>query len=133
MNFTNIFDAPKSGRKMILAVDDQPDILDTLKKLLELQYDVYCMTSAETAMKFLKTHTPDLILLDIEMPGINGFELLNMLKEIEALKNTPVVFVTGNMGTDNLHVAAKGGADGFVSKPVDFDFAQKIKKYLKDD
>lgn len=131
MDLLKMFNTTKNDKRTILAVDDQPDILDTLKKFLKLEYNVYCMTTAEAALKFLKTRTPDLILLDIEMPDMNGIELLEILRDMDKLKNVPIVFLTGNSGMDNLQEVALGGADGFIQKPVDFKFVKRIEKYIK--
>lgn len=133
MDFLGMLNPPKNRRKTILAVDDQPDILDTLKRLLEYDYDVYCMTTAEIALKFLNIKVPDLILLDIEMPEMNGIELLRVIKGIKKLKKVPVVFVTSHAAMSNLQSVAHGGGDGFIEKPVDLKFVQRIKKYLGDE
>ena len=121
-----------SRRKTILAVDDQPDMLDTLKKLLKYEYHVYGVTTHTAALKFLEKKTPDLILLDIEMPGMDGIELLKVLRGMGKLKNVPIVFVTSKSSMANLEHVAQGDGDGFIKKPVDYKFVERIKKYFKD-
>ncbi len=130
----NIFGAPgkRGGKKVILAVDDQPSILDTIKRLLSTQYEVHCMTSYTMALKFVEKNTPDLILLDIEMPDMNGIVLLRMLREMKKLNSVPIVFLTGNSGMGNLQDVGRNGGDGFITKPIDHNFVIRIKKFLKD-
>jgi len=130
----NIFGGarPKGGKKVILAVDDQPGILDTIKRLLNTQYEVYCMTSYTAALKFVEKNIPDLILLDIEMPDMNGIVLLRMLRDMKKLNDVPIIFLTGNSGMDDLQDVARNGGDGFITKPIDHNFVIRIKKFLKD-
>ena len=68
---------PYMGNKVILAIDDNPVILAVIRSILKDQYDVLISKSAPMAMNILKTEKSDLILLDIEMPGMSGFEFLH--------------------------------------------------------
>ncbi len=122
----------QNKRNVILAVDDQPDILNTLKKLLGYQYDVYCMTTYTAALKFLEKKTPDLILLDIEMPDMNGIALLGTLRKMKKLEAVPIVFVTSSSSMVDLQEVSRNGGDGFIIKPIDVNFVIRIKKFLKD-
>lgn len=121
-----------SGKKIILAVDDQPSILDTIKRLLCPRYEVYCMTTYTSALKYLEKNVPSLILLDIEMPDMNGIVLLKTLRGMKKLKNVPIVFLTSASSMNNLQDVARNGGDGFITKPIDSNFVLRVKKFLKD-
>ena len=82
-------------KRTILAVDDSGIILRKIKSLLEDSYEVILVNSGAMAIKYLTLNRPDLILLDYEMPGENGPEVLTKIRENEALRNIPVVFLTG--------------------------------------
>jgi putative two-component system response regulator len=103
--------------KTIFAVDDQDFNLTVIATMLEEQYRVLTASSAEKMFTLLKKITPDLILLDIEMPEINGFDALKQLKANEFYSDIPVVFLTGR--TDEL-TESQGfelGAIDFITKP----------------
>ncbi len=118
-------------KKKILAIDDVPDILTTVKAVLKDEYTVYCVTNHMAALKFLTANTADLILLDIEMPDMNGFALLGIIRKIKAYDTTPVIFLTGNVNTENIKTAARSGGSDFVRKPVEADvLLAKIRKHI---
>ena len=101
----------------ILVVDDDSTMLHFIEQLLSPSYMVYLANSGESALGFLKNNPADLILLDIRMPSMDGFETISRIRKLEHFKNTPVVFLTAN---DDLEAEAKclsaGGAD-FLHKP----------------
>ncbi len=80
--------------KKILIADDEPEIVDIVKKMLEGKYEVYGAKDGEEALKIAKEIHPDLILLDIMMPKLDGWETLKKLKEDEELKHIPVSMLT---------------------------------------
>lgn len=106
-------------KKMIVAVDDSGIILKRLTKVLGEDYDLHAFSVGKRALQFLKDRTPDLIILDIDMPEINGYEMLKMLKEREHLQNVPVIFLTSNGDRNSVMRAVAGGADDYVVKPID--------------
>lgn len=106
-------------KKMIVAVDDSGIILKRLTKVLGEDYDLHAFSVGKRALQFLKDRTPDLIILDIDMPEINGYEMLKMLKEREHLQNVPVIFLTSNSDRNSVMRAVAGGADDYVVKPID--------------
>jgi len=104
-------------KKSIFVVDDNDVNLSIVEAVLEDQYDVTCLPSAAEMFSHLKEKAPDLILLDIEMPEMNGFEALKHLKEDAAYENIPVIFLTGD---NNTSVEARGfemGVIDFITKP----------------
>jgi CheY-like chemotaxis protein len=101
----------------ILIVDDSSDIRDLIKSFYE-EYDFELMegTNGQEAVEMVRTCTPDLILLDIQMPVLNGYEVAAILKNDEALKAIPILVITSQ---DRGDVADRinGLYDGYVSKP----------------
>ncbi len=115
----------------VLAIDDVPDVLNTVKAVLKNEYAVYGVTNHMAALKFLTSNTADIILLDIEMPDMNGFALLNIIRKIKAYEITPVLFLTGNVSVENVKKAHSAGARDFIRKPIDAAvLLTKIKKHL---
>lgn len=109
-------------RKTILAIDDNLTTLTTIRTILEGGFEVCLAKSAEIAQTILETTEVDMILLDLEMPGISGIEFLKVIKDTPALYSIPVVVVSSH-GTANVIVEAKKlGAKDFLVKP----FAPKI-------
>jgi putative two-component system response regulator len=101
----------------ILAVDDTPFMLHQLKEILAGQYDVRLVKTAERAFAFLSHSTVDLILLDVEMPEMNGYEVIKRLKESPATKEIPVIFLTSlDTPEDELEGLSLGAMD-YVYKP----------------
>ncbi|HUQ24866.1 MAG TPA: response regulator [Burkholderiales bacterium] len=116
----------------VLAVDDKPANLLALAALLEDEYDVLFADSGAAALALLRQRANiDVILLDIQMPGMDGFETAAAIKRIEAVKETPIIFVTAVFHEDP-HIKrgyAVGGVDYF-SKPFDPDILKlKLRIY----
>ena len=108
---------PEKGKKNILAVDDKAFFLDTLKRALQgTEYKLTCLTSGSAAMKFLENHTPNLFILDIEMPEMDGYELAHKIRECD--KNAPILFLTGNATKEYVKKAIMAGAADFIVKPI---------------
>jgi putative two-component system response regulator len=104
--------------KTILAIDDILPNLSIIKNILEGSFEVCLAKSAETASLILKTNKIDLILLDIEMPGMSGFDYLKQLRESSKYRHIPVIFVTSH-ATKNFFVEAmNAGARDFIVKPI---------------
>ncbi|MBR3970027.1 MAG: response regulator [Ruminococcus sp.] len=102
----------------IMVVDDDIEMLKQVAILLENKYTVSLMKSAEQAMESLgKGELPDLILLDVYMPGTDGFSMIQMLKANERLSRIPVIFLTGMVETaDEIKGLTLGGSD-YIRKP----------------
>jgi len=120
---------PKANK--ILAVDDTAFFLTILKKILQdSRYNLTCVSSGRDALKYLEKHTPDMFLLDIEMPGMDGYELATKIKE--SGHKAPIIFLTGNAKKEYLAKAVKSGAADFIIKPINKDvLLDKIRKYLR--
>ncbi len=112
-------DSNATSLKRILAVDDMPDVLRTVKSMLKGKYTVFGMTEWNSALSFLNSNSADLIILDIEMPGLDGFSLLQLIRKLPDYAAVPVIFLTSNTNPENIKKALGLGANDFVRKPVD--------------
>lgn len=111
-------DLTKKSFARILVVDDEPVNLRVLKQILQEQYQLMFATSAKQALELLSKETPDLILLDVMMPEISGFELCAMLKADNALQNIPIIFVTALKDELDETQGFKVGAVDYITKPL---------------
>jgi putative two-component system response regulator len=119
-------------KKTILVVDDSSANLQLCRGLLSGRYDVRLAKSGKMAMAALEKIEPDVILLDIEMPDMSGFEVLSEISANEKLKSIPVIFVTSH-ASENLVLKAVGqGAFGYIVKPfIPEVLFEKIKKAIE--
>ncbi|HIE29288.1 TPA: response regulator [Candidatus Poribacteria bacterium] len=124
----------------ILVVDDEPRNVRLLSVILKARgYDVLQGYSGEEALEKAETETPDLILLDIMMPRIDGYKVCKILRETEQTKAIPIVMITALHGLDEKIKALDIGADDFISKPFNkFEVLARIRtllrvKYLHDE
>ena len=122
----------EATRKMrILAVDDAPVMIKTISATLEPEYKVYGLTNPMMVEKFLEQITPDLFLLDYEMPEMNGFDLIPYIRQFEEHKNTPIVFLTSLGTMETISAAVTLGACDFIVKPFQADnLKEKVAKHI---
>lgn len=119
--------------KHILVVDDTPAIADYLVAVLQLEgYRVSTVTSGQAALDFVAETIPDLILLDIMMEGLDGFETCALLKADEVVKHIPIVFVTAKDDAEDIVKGFNLGAVDFVIKPLRReDVCARVATHLK--
>ena len=117
-------------QKLILAVDDAPFLLQTLKMhLSDSPYKIVCVTSGADALRFIEKKTPDLYILDVEMPEMDGYELAMNIMELG--KKAPIIFLTGNSDKESVAKALTVGASDFIIKPINKEQAlSRIAKVL---
>ncbi len=108
-------------RKHILVVDDDPIMLKTVKEQLHNDYDIATAINGKIAMKFLERKKTDLILLDYEMPGENGPDVLEKIRQNQFTKDIPVVFLTGVSDREKIQEAIALKPQGYLLKPIDHD------------
>jgi two-component system alkaline phosphatase synthesis response regulator PhoP len=103
----------------ILVVDDEPDIVDLLEyNLKQNGYEVVSASDGETAIKLAKAELPDLILLDIMMPRLDGVETCRRLRELPELRSCYIVFLTARSEEYSELAGFEAGADDYISKPI---------------
>jgi len=111
---------PTKRRPRVLVVDDNDDITEMLHLLLQqLEYDVVPMHSASDALSFAKSERFDLMISDIGMPGIDGYELAVQLRALPEYKHVPMIAVTGFSQYDDRDYALAAGFDEYMRKPID--------------
>lgn len=111
-------------RGKILVVDDEKDVIETLR--MSLESDNYSVMEAYTgsqAIKKARSEAPDLILLDVMLPDITGYETCNRLKKNPMTKLIPIIMLTGLSGItkNDKKLGLDLGADGYITKPIDID------------
>jgi DNA-binding response OmpR family regulator len=106
--------------KRILIVDDDEMILLALKELLkrEENYEVHTASGGIEALEKLKTASYDLVVLDVIMPRMDGFELCRRIREQDLLKNIPIIFLTAKSQEEDRAIGLGAGADFYLSKPI---------------
>ncbi|BCO28989.1 response regulator PleD [Rhodoferax lithotrophicus] len=102
----------------LLVVDDQPINIQVMYQIFAAEYQVFIATNGNQALNFCRTTPPDLVLLDIVMPGMDGFEVCAALKADASTKNIPVIFVTAHTDAVQETRGLELGAVDFISKPV---------------
>jgi CheY-like chemotaxis protein len=119
-------------RKKVLLVDDSSTVLLMEKMLLgRAAYDVITAADGAEAVDKARREAPDIILLDLVMPNVDGFEALKRLKSDETTRGIPVIMVTTKSETDKVQTAFALGCADFTTKPIDGpDLLAKIKKLV---
>jgi two-component system, cell cycle response regulator DivK len=119
-------------RKVVLHVEDNPDNRMLIRRLLQaFGYDVIDAENATRAREILKNNRPDLILMDINMPDIDGYTLTNELKAMPNLMGVPVVAITANVMKGDRERTLSAGCDGYIEKPIDVDrFIEQVERFL---
>jgi len=118
-------------RKKILVVDDTEWNRDLIVQLLEDEYTVLQAVDGEDGVRVTEQEKPDLILMDLGMPVMDGWEATRKIKANEALKHIPIIAVTSHAMVGDEIEARKAGCDDYLSKPVDDEeLLKKIKKFL---
>ena len=106
---------------MILAVDDEPLNLLIIKELFEDTHEIVTVESGEEALLELEKNVPDIILLDVMMPGINGIKVCEKVRSMPEMKNVKVIMISGSVMESEVSAGLAAGADDYICKPFDMN------------
>lgn len=110
--------ADRMSKKQILVVDDEEDILELISfNLTKEGYDVICTPTGEKALDVIGTERPDLVVLDLMLPGINGLEVAKALRNDPGIRDIPIVMLTAKGEESDIVAGLELGADDYVTKP----------------
>ena len=123
----------REGKYRILVVDDHPDNVELLRARLESRgYEVEGANGGEEALQMLKANPPDLMLLDVMMPKVDGMEVVRRLKADKSLPFIPVIMQTALDSTENKVEGLDAGADDYITKPINFpELDARVKSLLR--
>lgn len=122
----------KEEKQKILIVDDEPNIVMSLDFLLrKAGYELFIARNGQEAMDLVLTKKPQLILLDIMMPGMDGYEVCREVKNKKGYERTKVIFLSAKSKPKDIEEGMKAGADEYITKPFsNKQLLQKIKEIV---
>ncbi len=120
------------GNGTILYVEDNQDNRNLVRRVLEVEgYHMAEAKDAAQALQCLESGSVDLILMDINMPDMDGYALTSKIKSMPQFKNMPIIAVTANVMRGDRERSLEAGCDGYIQKPIDIDtLAQQIERFL---
>lgn len=114
--------SPNRKDKIVIGIDDQAENIMMLEALIDAQgYTFFGASSALDGISLAQRASPRLILLDIQMPGMDGFETCRRLRQIWALKQVPIAFLTASKSPEDVRKGIAAGGNDFITKPFDAD------------
>jgi len=118
-------------RHTILVIDDESNIRLLLESFLSPDYNVVCKDDGMDALQWLENNLPDLIICDIQMPNLDGYQFLGKLRQRDYTKHTPVIMLSGNEASKERIKCYKLGAQDYLTKPFNpEELEELIKKNL---
>ena len=119
-------------KQKILLVEDELTLRETIEEILELNnYEVETASNGENAFKILENWQPDIIISDVMMPVMSGFELIQRIKLIDHLKNIPIIFLSALVAKNEIKKGMNLGARAFLTKPfIIADLLKLIKQHI---
>lgn len=123
---------PTDEKATVLYVEDNPDNRLLIRRiLLSENYGLLEANDAQEALEVLKTNKPDLILMDINMPDMDGYTLTAKIKTTPGFERIPILALTANVMRGDKEKSLEAGCDGYIQKPVDFDeLLREIERFL---
>jgi DNA-binding response OmpR family regulator len=112
------------ARKRMLVVDDEARVLDVLREHFAQRYDIETASSASHAVERFQERRPDVVFLDVNLPGVDGLKLLRFLRQVDAA--VPVIIVTANTQTSVAAQVLEAGAFGYVPKPFNLVYMDHL-------
>jgi len=121
-----------SGRPTVLVIDDEPFNLSLMDELLNKDYSIQKASNGADALKLAFANPPDLILVDVMMPGMDGFEVCRLLKNNASTVHIPVIFITAKNEVSDEERGFAMGASDFIHKPISAPIvAARVRTHLK--
>ncbi len=122
-----------SNKKTILYVEDNSDNRSLVRRVLEAEgYQLMEAPNAAAALKLLEQGEPDLILMDINMPDMDGYTLTAKIRAMPAHTRVPIVAVTANVMRGDREKSLEAGCDGYIQKPIDIDnLPHQIERFMR--
>lgn len=120
------------SKKRILVVDDEVDLVETVRFSLELEgFEILVAYNGEEALNQARKEHPDLILLDLMLPKLDGYKVCRLLKFDERYKHIPILMLTAKTQDKDKAIGLETGANEYITKPFDMDdLMKKVKEYL---
>ncbi len=122
------------SKPKILIVDDNPVTLSLMRDTLELEESCKVLTTSDPheALQLCREHLPDLVLMDLQMPRMDGYEVTRLIKADPTTRNIPVVALTASrLGVEDMSRAMQAGCEGYLQKPVPRSLLlETVQKYL---
>lgn len=127
-----VLNSTPAGSAIILYIEDNTDNRLLVKRILTAEgYTVWEAANASEAVDVIAGRTPDLILMDINMPDVDGYTLTSRLKVQPALRLTPIIALTANVMKGDRERSLQAGCDGYIQKPIDVDsLPRQIARFL---
>ena len=123
--------ADPKNKKRVLVVEDDDAIATLLQKMLETRYEVQRTRNGNEALALVKGYVPNLVLLDVMMPGLDGYATAQQLRLLPHLKTLPIIFLTAKGGAMDVVKGIQSGARFYVTKPFKMDdLLAKVRKAL---
>lgn len=122
----------QNDKGTILYVEDNPENRMLVRRvLLAEKYSLVEATNAGQALDILRSNRPDLILMDINMPDMDGYTLTSQIKSMSGFERIPIIAITANVMRGDREKTLQAGCDGYIQKPIDIDqLTREIEKFL---
>lgn len=116
----------------ILYIEDNQDNRKLVRRVLRASgFNVHGAPDGQSGLEYINDHTPDLILMDIHLPGMDGYTITRHLRRLERFVATPIIALTANVTAEDQRKSLEAGCDGFIQKPINVDsLPDQIRAYL---
>jgi putative two-component system response regulator len=120
------------SKPTVLIVDDEPHIVNLIRLSLQEEYNVIVANSGNEAIHLAEERRPDLVTMDIMMPGMSGFEVVEEMRKFDSTKHIPVIFLSAKDSLKDMQTGMEAGGDDYMTKPFEPDELNKrVKENLQ--
>ena len=122
------------NKALILYIEDNHDNRKLVSRVLESEgYTIVGVEDGPTGLAFVEEKRPDLILIDLQLPNIDGYEITRKLRQLKGLEDIPIIALSAYVSQEDKDKCFAAGCDGFINKPIDVDsITKEIESYLDD-